>query len=288
MNARAWMHKAAVKLTASSGPLSVAVKAAEPLGPSVVAPLLEPLFLLPPSHPRPTTERELLQTAHRFRIRHEGRWLAAWSWGDGPTVVGIHGWGGRGGQFAGYAASLVAAGFSVVLFDAPGHGESEGRLSSLPEFARALETVVASVNGAHAVLAHSMGAAASVMAASRGAAIERLVLFGAPTSFQRYARQFQRTLGMSERLYAALQGRLESRFGVRWNDMELETIASSLTTPAMFVHDEGDKEAKLENVERVVSQWKGAELFRTTGLGHYRILRDDRVRANVLAYLLRR
>lgn len=287
MNTRAFLQRAATKLAGSEGALALAVRAVEPLGPSVVAPLLEPLFLLPPSHPRPATESELLATAHRFRVKHEGKWLAAWSWGDGPTVVGLHGWGGRGGQLASYAAPLVARGYSVVLFDAPGHGESEGRLSSLPEFSRALESVVTAIHGAHAVVAHSMGAAAAALASANGASIGRLVLIGAPTSFQRYAKHFQRTLGLSDRLYAALQGRLESRFGVRWSDMELEPLADSLRTPVLFVHDENDREARIENVERVVQKWPGAELLRTQGLGHYRILRDDRVRDQILAYLTR-
>lgn len=286
-SARAWLQKAAAKMTGSTGPLALAVRAVEPLGPSVVAPLLEPLVLLPPSHPTPATEKELLASAHRFRIDHEGQSLTAWSWGDGPTIVGLHGWGGRGGQFASYAKPLVDQGYSVVLFDAPGHGESEGQLSSLPQFARALESVLRAVNGAHAVLAHSMGAAAAVLAASRGAPIDRLVLFGAPTSFTRYARNFQRSVGMSERLFVALQGRLEERFGIRWSELELDAIADRMRTPALFVHDEHDKEAKLKNVEPLVAKWSGAEMLRTSGLGHYRILRDAAVRDAVIAFLRR-
>jgi pimeloyl-ACP methyl ester carboxylesterase len=287
MKPREWLEKTATNIARPGTPLAVALRAVEPLGPNVVASLIEPLVLLPPSHPRPAKERELLSTAHRFRIRHAGRSLAAWSWGDGPTIVGLHGWGGRGGQFATYAAPLVEAGYSVVLFDAPGHGESDGRLSSLPQFADALESVLQAVRGAHAVLAHSMGAAAAVLVAARGAPVERLVLFGTPTSFTRYARHFQRSVGMSDRLFRALQHRLEARFRVRWEEIELESLAQRVQQPTLFVHDANDKEAKLKNVEPLLAHWPSAELLKTEGLGHYRILWDAAVRDAVLRFLQR-
>ena len=67
-----------------------------------------------------------------------GQRVAGWSWGDGPAVYLVHGWAGVGGQLAAFVPPLLAGGFRVVTFDAPGHGASAGRRSSIIHFADAL------------------------------------------------------------------------------------------------------------------------------------------------------
>src|SRR6478735_2928342 len=70
--------------------------------------------------------RELayLETARRFVLPTSSGELAAWQWGEAerPLVGVLHGWEGHGAQLGAFAAPLVAAGFRVLAFDAPGHG----------------------------------------------------------------------------------------------------------------------------------------------------------------------
>src|SRR3954447_18984047 len=103
------------------------------------------------------------------------------SWGDGPAVYLVHGWGGHRAQLASVVEPLVAAGLRVVAYDAPAQGESGPgafgrRRTTLPEMMTALDTVIAAHGPAHAVVGHSMGAAASALAVLDGTSTERLVL----------------------------------------------------------------------------------------------------------------
>ena len=50
-------------------------------------------------------------------------------------------WGSRGARLGSFVAPLTGAGFSVLGFDAPGHGASAGRLSSLPQFIAAIREI---------------------------------------------------------------------------------------------------------------------------------------------------
>jgi len=50
-------------------------------------------------------------------------------------VLLVHGWGGRGAQLASFVEPLVARGFSVLTFDAPGHGASAARWDGLADVA---------------------------------------------------------------------------------------------------------------------------------------------------------
>ena len=65
-----------------------------------------------------------LESAERQDLELEGKRLVAWSWGEGPTVLLVHGWEGRGSQMAAFAAPLAEAGFRAVAFDAPGAASS--------------------------------------------------------------------------------------------------------------------------------------------------------------------
>ncbi len=81
----------------------------------------------------------------------------------------VHGWEGRGSQLGAFVEPLVRAGLSVVAFDAPGHGDSPGRRLYLTDMADAIIDVERAVGPLHAIVAHSFGAAAVLLAHQRGA-----------------------------------------------------------------------------------------------------------------------
>src|SRR5262245_3439937 len=97
-------------------------RALSALAPSFAARVAERLFLTPPRHRRPAAEIALLEQAAARPLVVNGRRVEMWKWGRGPVVLLVHGWSGRGAQLGGFVAPLVARGFSVVTFDATGHG----------------------------------------------------------------------------------------------------------------------------------------------------------------------
>ena len=78
--------------------------------------------------PRPRVHedaRKFLATGDRFDARVKERRVAGWRWGNGPTVILLHGWGGYAGQLSAFVEPLVRSGYQVIAFDAPSHGESD-------------------------------------------------------------------------------------------------------------------------------------------------------------------
>ena len=142
----------------------------------------------------------------------------------GPTVLLLHGWGGHARQMLPLADALAARGLRPVLVDLPAHGGSRGRVSNLPQFARAIEYATARLHAQdsapHAVVAHSLAANAAAHAASRGLATGRLVLLAPPASPHEYTRLFAQVFGLSERTRAAMQRRIEAREGILMRQFE--------------------------------------------------------------------
>lgn len=227
----------------------------------------------------------MLREGAAFGVPFEGGRLRAWRWGEGPAVLLVHGWGGRGGQMTPFVAPLRAAGFSVVAFDGPAHGGSHGRIASVPLFAKAVHAVAAHVGSVRGLVAHSMGAAGSAVALVEGLRVDASVFVGPPRNPAHFFQEFADALGLSRTQGLKVRGRVEERLGVPFDQFDLPRFAGALEVPLLVIHDEDDKEVPWAHGEAVARAWPGAELVTTSGLGHRRVLRDAAVQARTVAFL---
>jgi pimeloyl-ACP methyl ester carboxylesterase len=247
------------------------------VAPGVAARWAETIFCTPPRHEPRGAEEAFIATGKGFVVSWEGERLAAWEWGAGPTVVLVHGWGSRAGRLAALAGALVAAGFRVVLYDAPAHGVSTGRFASLPEFARALRAVADVVAPVYGLAGHSLGGAAISLALHGGLAAERAVLIAPPSDVVVFSQAFADFVGLPPRAHATMRRNLESRLRMRWDDIHIPTLARELRARALVIHDREDTDVPFAHAEEIVGSWPEARLVATTGLGHRAILRDPAV-----------
>jgi pimeloyl-ACP methyl ester carboxylesterase len=213
--------------------------------------------------------------------------LAVWQAGPAwaPAVLLVHGWGGRGLQMGGFVSPLLAAGYRVVWFDQPGHGENPRRAVGLPDFVRAVEALVTTHGPMAATIGHSLGAAALGMALRRRIALGRVVFVSAPSSIDQHAYHFARLLGITPQVREAMRRRLEQRYGVPFAEIDRIEDLERVRVRALFVHDLDDAEVRFEHTLRLSQRMPGARLLKTYGLGHYRLLRDATVIAAVVDFV---
>jgi pimeloyl-ACP methyl ester carboxylesterase len=247
------------------------------VAPGVAARWAETIFCTPPRHDPRGAEEAFLATGRGFVVQWEGERLAAWEWGAGPTVVLVHGWGSRAGRLAALAGALVAAGFRVVVYDAPAHGVSTGRFASLPEFARALRAVADAAGPVYGLAGHSLGGAAISLALHGGLVGGRAVLIAPPSDVVVFSQAFADYVGLPPRAHAAMRHSLERRLRMRWDDLDIPTLVRQLTSRALVIHDRDDTDVPFHHAEEIVRAWPRARLVATTGLGHRAILRDPAV-----------
>jgi pimeloyl-ACP methyl ester carboxylesterase len=254
--------------------------------PNVASRVAADLFMKPRRFDAPGREREILSEATPFDVvLGTSTRIQAWKWGRGPLVLLVHGWEGRGSQLAPFVRPLVESGHQVVAFDAPGHGASSGTRSSLPHFAWAVRGVAESIARPHAIVAHSLGCAATTLALRDGMTAQRLVFIAPPLNPSDYVMRFGRILNVSDAVLDRMKLRIEERFLRKWSDYSLEQTAREMTTPLLVVHDEGDNETFHSEGAALAAAWPGAQFISTTGLGHRRILRDESVAGEATKFI---
>ena len=276
-----------------------ALRILSPRAPELAARYAERVFLTPSRHRRPAWEEEILATARRFRIPHDGAMLPAWEWssrgpgtagagaalGPRPTVLLVHGWEGRGSQLGAFVEPLVAKGFRVVTFDGPGHGDASTRTASVVDQARAVASVSHHLGHLHAAIGHSVGGAALLLGTRFGFRADRLALVSPPVSPRRFAAGFARMFELTDAVEKSLLERLESRYGVSMAELDARPYAARTSAPMLVVHDKDDRIVGHLDGEAIAAAAPDARLVTTTGLGHHRILRAPNVVAEVVPFV---
>jgi len=246
----------------------------------------ERLFSTPRRRRESDAERALLLTGRTFHFQSKGRRLRAHSWGEGPAVLCLHGWEGQGSQFHAFVEPLAQAGFSLLTFDQPGHGGSQGRRSGPLDWAQASLDLVAQVGPIHGVVAHSLGAAGIAVAMDHGLQVPRAVFLAPPARPDPYYHGVLSLLGFPESDHPAAFEAYARRAGLPPERIRLHSLASRLAPPMLVIHDRADREVPWSDGEAVALASPQGRLLSTDGLGHRRILRDPGVIKASLAFLM--
>jgi pimeloyl-ACP methyl ester carboxylesterase len=246
---------------------------ASSISPSLGAMIAQQLFFHPPRGTYRDEQKAVLARARTMALPVRGRPVETYVWGEGPAVLLIHGWGGHAGHMTEFVAPLTKAGYRVIALDAPGHGRSPGRLSSIVHFADAIRAVAETSGPLHAVIAHSMGAAATTHLLGGGLTLKRAVFLAPQARLTGYWALFRNSLGMSDRVWQLMRTRTERWLNVRYDQLHPEVAAPRMTTPLLILHGHADRMTPVSEGQTLAKAWPSAEILLLDG-GHLGILRD--------------
>ncbi len=161
-----------------------------------------------------------------------------------PAVVVMHGWASAAGDLLPTAPAILAAGLPMLYLDARGHGRSDtAEFMSMPRFAEDVEAAVGWLRRRPeidperiALVGHSVGAGACLLAASRDPRIAAVVSISSMAHpREMIARSFRRHRAPAILIRAALRT-IERTIGHRFDDFApLHTIAR-VAAPVLVVH----------------------------------------------------
>jgi pimeloyl-ACP methyl ester carboxylesterase len=213
--------------------------------------------------------------------------LTAWTWGRGPRVLLAHGWEGTARDMVPIATALADRGCSVTVFDMPAHGRSTGRTTTLIEMRQAVLDVARASGAPQAVVGHSLGAAAAILALRDGLAASSAALLAPVSEPWLFLRRLAAMLAFSEDRYHGLVRALERRAGAEIHAIDGASAARALSARALILHDPADRQVPVSQGEALADAWRGATFHPVPGVGHRRVLYDNGVLDRVTAHLVR-
>ena len=133
----------------------------------------------------------------------------------------------------------------------------------------------------HGIVGQSFGAAAHAIAMRNGVMAERAVLISSPSSLRHVVSGFAKIVDLPSKSHEKMYPLMETLQRCPESEQSFETIGQNLETPYLLIHDATDQYSPQQDDEMVPLSINGAQIVRTKGLGHMRILQDDGVVARV-------
>jgi pimeloyl-ACP methyl ester carboxylesterase len=157
--------------------------------------------------------------------------------------------------------------------------------------AEAVAAVLRDLGGADVVVAHSLGAAATTAALAGYPGLDSdlevgaLAFLSAPSDVTDFAHRFSHVTGLSMPVVHEMRRRIERRFGIEWQELNMARLAPRVSRPLWLAHSVDDREVPARHSRETAEAWPGAVYYETEGLGHHRILRDGPTIRRLVAFV---
>jgi pimeloyl-ACP methyl ester carboxylesterase len=247
------------------------------------------VFYVPLRYPTPERELEVAREGVDFSLQVGDKTIRGRQWGnpEHPYVLLVHGWAGRATQFRKFIPELTARGFSVVGPDGPAHGRSDGRATSIPEFHQMFLEVYKKFGEPVGIITHSFGGAAMLYAAMNGLPVRRLVNIASPSIGDEILKTFLRAINGSWTSAERFKKFVVRKTGKTFDEFTALFAVRHLPKPIdlLVINDEDDTDVVFRSAEELVKAYPAARLYRTKGLGHNRILKDEAVIAATVDFV---
>ena len=246
-------------------------------------------FFSPSKYEVKAADREVLDRGQTYQVPYREGQVAVTVWGDhGPSVLLMHGWGGARAQMTGFVDPLLQAGYRVVAYDQPAHGESSGTMTNLLEIAPSMDVIRQKEGDFEAIIAHSFGTLITSYALVKlnFPSPSKLVYFGAFNELLESLPRFQELAKLPDELMDGFRLMLFENFGRELLESIInEKLVPQIDIPALMYHDTEDNVTPVEDSRAMAGVWKSAKFIETSGLGHRGALQSSEIHEQVVQFL---
>ncbi len=197
---------------------------------------------------------------------------------DHTVVVLVHGWTGNSGTMTYVAEPLVAAGYPVFSVNVRRHGRSDNApFVTIRHFRDDLRHALAETRRRRpdapiAVVGHSLGGSAALLAAAKGAPVDAVAVVAAPADLFEVTAGMFRDRGLPGNLMTrVLRPFWQRRAGEPFAGLDPGQRASELGIPVLVVQGELDARVPAEHARRIARN-AGTEVVWIEGAAHKDIL----------------
>ena len=207
--------------------------------------------------------------------------------GSHKKVLIVHGWSGRGSQLSSIATECNKKGLYVVSFDAPAHGGSSSYTTNVPEFVETINFLNTTKGPFDYAIGHSFGGASIFNYCRKYRGFEKIVVIGTQSKLSTYFKEFIKIMGLKEDYSKKIMTLFEKRVGEKILDYDPERFVRSITSKTLIIHCSDDNYVNFSSAVTLRKELKNSELYKTTGLGHRKILGDKKTINRLVEFLIK-
>jgi hypothetical protein len=246
-----------------------------------------------PQWPMRLHQEELIAESEKFSVSVNDPHFAkkelnvnGFKWGDGKVKVLLtHGWASKATDFYELINALRTLDVTVIAFDAPGNGSSEGELSNLLLFAGGVKAVVARFGAPDVSIGHSLGAMANVIGLEQTP--PRLIISLSPLI--RLKENFISSMSsqsISESDQSAFFQSFVERFDMDPADFDMNKVYKFADRVEHWLaYDDQDLVSPFPYLQDFLEKHPSVKSAKFGGVGHERIIKDEGVIREIRSFL---
>lgn len=207
---------------------------------------------------------------------------------NGQTVLIAHGYASFAYKFEHYITPLLKMGYRVLAFDAPGHGQSEGKHINVVVYQEAIEQIMQQCGPVNHFIGHSLGALTLSMIAEQ---IDRpnerkFVLIAPATKTTTTFDNFFKMMHFNQVTKVAFINQVLSLTAHKVEYFASDRALANYKGPLLWVHDQEDLVCPYKDLEEFQKNApNNVEFLITNGLGHNKVYKTAEVMDQIMAFL---
>lgn len=204
--------------------------------------------------------------------------------GDKKVLL-VHGWSGRGTQLVKIADEFLKLGYETISFDAPAHGKAPGKTSNMTEFIAAILEIEKKYGPFEYAVGHSLGGMSVLNAIKQKLSVKKAIIIGSGDIVTDIIADFILKLGLKPEIGVRMKAKFEKKFGETMDSYSSYIAAKTTEIPVLVIHDEIDDDVPVKAAFHIHEHLKNGDLMITNGLGHRKILGDNKVIRRIVQFI---
>ncbi|AMP99285.1 Alpha/beta hydrolase [Pedobacter cryoconitis] len=251
---------------------------------SAIDDLLWKLICYAPKIPLRLAQQQLLDTAEHFQLSVTDTYFTkqelvfnGFKWGTGSRKILLtHGWSSKAADFSALLEELLKLeDVEIIAFDAPGNGSSPAELSNLILYIEAIKKIINQYGKPSAVIGHSLGAMANVIALQQAGIKPDVLISIAPViKLKALFCNMMNSVNVPEKLQDKFFTSFQATFNRPVSDYDLDTYYNfDHTLNHWIAFDEEDAVVNSAYLNLFLKErpWIKSENYK--GAGHEKLIR---------------
>lgn len=231
-------------------------------------------------------EKEYLDRAFQEDVVYENVSVRTYRWlGKKETILLTHGWESNAFRWKDLIEVLKKLDYNIIALDAPGHGNSSGKLFNTIFYSECIYKVAKKFN-ANIIIGHSIGGAAAIFSQHKCQlpSINKIVLLGIPADFIGVFKRYETMMGYNKKVSEAMAQYVLKKHNHSIEYFSAANFSKEIKAKGLIIHDKKDRIIPYTDALHLKRSYENAQFISTKGFGHK--LKNEIVYSHIVDFLI--